>query len=264
MRIFFNKLGKGSALIILHGIYGKGDNWLHIAQYLKNNFTVYLPDMRNHGKSLNTVDFGYNIMVQDLYELIQEEHLEQVSLMGHSMGGRVAMRFAELYGHIIKQLIIIDIAPITYQSRKRLLPTFYSQSEIAKAIINLPIANISTIEEADSELAKTLPLKEVRDFILQNLKRDNNNKLYWQINLPPIIDKLEEIILGDKTMTEPIDCLTLFIKGEYSGYLTLNDYETIELFFPNMDFKVVKGAGHWLYNDKPEEFKRLITKFLSV
>jgi esterase len=264
MQLHYTKTGRGPAIILLHGLYGNGDDWLEVARYLQDNFTVYMPDMRNHGKSAHSIEFGYDAMVQDIYEMVQEQNLDQVTIMGHSMGGHAAMRFAELYGDLINKLIVIDFSPVTIQTKKRLQLMLRSHVDIINALMNIPVKTISTPEEADDELAKTLPFPELRHFILKNLKRDVYQGFYWQTNLSAIADNIEEIIIGDETMNSVVNCQTLFIKGEMSTYLILNDQDTIKSFFPNMQFKVVKGAGHWVQNDKPEEFKRIITEFLSV
>lgn len=263
MLLHFKKLGSGPALIIIHGVYGNGDNWLQVARYLQDKYTVYLPDMRNHGRSEHSDDFGYDIMAEDIYELTQQENLDEITVIGHSMGGRIAMRFAEKHDSMIKQLIIVDISPVTNMTKKRARPLFQSHADIVNNLIKMPIENFSTREEADTYLEKTLPFPDIRQFLLKNLKRDNNQKFYWQINLPSIANALEEIIVGDKTMTTPVECQTLFIKGEKSSYLTMGDLDYLEMLFPNMQFELVKGAGHWVHADKPEEFKDILTSFLA-
>jgi esterase len=264
MKIYYKKLGEGPALIIIHGLYGSGDNWLQVAQYLKDNYTVYLPDMRNHGNSNHSDEFGYDVMAGDIYELIEERRLNQITLLGHSMGGRIAMRFAELHSEMIKQLIIVDMPPVTIQTKKRARLLFQSHEDIVNSLINIPVDTISSYAEADAILAKTIPLQEIREFLLKNLKTDEKQLFYWQINLPSIARNLEEIIVGEKTMNTQINCSSLFIKAERSGYLSMTDLDLIEMLFPNMQFETVKGAGHWVHVDQPEIFKSLLTKFLNL
>lgn len=264
MKIHFKKLGEGPALIIIHGLYGNGGNWLEIAQYLKDKFTVYLPDMRNHGNSSHSEEFGYDCMAEDIYKIIEEQRLSQITLLGHSIGGRTAMRLAMLHGEIIKQLIIVDMPPVTIQTKKRYPLLFQAHVDIARSMINMPIDTFSSLTEANDYLAKTMPIQEIREFLLKNLKTDENQMFYWQINLPAIFNNLKEIIVGDKIMNTQIDCSTLFIKGEISSYLTMKDFDTIELLFPNMQFEMVKGASHWVHIDKPVIFKSLLTKFLNL
>ena len=264
MLLHFKKLGNGPALIIIHGVYGNGDNWLQVARYLQDKYTVYLPDMRNHGKSEHSNEFGYDIMAEDIYELIQHENLNEITIIGHSMGGRAAMRFAEKHDNMIKQLVVVDISPITNLTKKRARPLFQSHVDIVNSLLKMPIESISTREEADAILEKTLPFPDIRQFLLKNLKRDNNQKFYWQINLPSIAETLEEIIVGNETMTTTVECQTLFIKGERSSYLTMGDIDFLEMLFPNMQIETVKGAGHWVHVDKPEEFKQIITSFLPI
>ena len=263
MQLHFKKLGNGPALIIIHGVYGNGENWLYVARYIQNRYTVYLPDMRNHGKSGHTSEFGYDNMAQDIYELIQQEKIDTVSIIGHSMGGRTAMRFAEAHSDIIKQLVVVDISPITNLTQKRARPLFQTHVDIVNNLMEMPIESLKTREEADTFLKKTLPFRDIRQFLLKNLKRDKNQKFFWQINLLSIANALEEIIMGDKTMTAQVDCHTLFIKGEKSDYLTNGDIDLLKTLFSNMEFETIKGAGHWVHADNPEEFKRILTSFLT-
>lgn len=262
MQLHYKKVGKGPAIIILHGLYGSGDNWLSFAQTLQDKYTVYLPDMRNHGNSQHSDEFNYNAMTSDIYGLIQDQDIKQVTLMGHSMGGRIAMRFAELHGELVNKLVVIDISPVTDQSKTRLQAMFRSHAEIVKALLDMPLHQITTYDEADAELEKSMPLQDIRQFLLKNLKRDENQKFYWQINLPSIATNLEEIIIGSETMNSRLECQTLFIKGQMSAYLTVKDAEVLGRYFSNMQFEVVKGAGHWVHSDNPGEFKAIVTDFL--
>ena len=264
MKLHFRKIGQGPALIIIHGVYGNGDNWHLVAKYLQEKYAVYLPDMRNHGRSDHSEAFDYDCMSEDIYELIHDEGLNSVTILGHSMGGRIAMFFAVKYESLVKELIIVDIAPVTMSTKKRATPLFQSHKDIVENLLALPIDTLKTREEADGWLAKTLPFPEIRQFLLKNLKRDSDQKFYWQINLPVIAENMEKIVVGDKVLTDPVECKTLFIKGENSSYLTMTDLDMLEMFYPNLQFEVVKGAGHWVHADKPEEFKQILTRYLRL
>ncbi len=258
MQLHFRKLGNGSPIIILHGLYGSSSNWLKEARTLQENHTVYVVDLRNHGNSPHSADISFELMAQDVYELIQHENLSKVTIVGHSMGGRVAMHFAQLYQDLIHKLIIVDIAPEAEKVSKYSLQNLKFHTNLVNALQNLPIEKISNITEANNLLEKDIPELAIRQFVLKNLKKDENKKYYWLLNIEAIKQNLEKLILDNGSINTKINCPTLFIKGELSPYIQPQNIELIKTIFPNVELKTIQGANHWVHKDKPNEFMSLI------
>lgn len=252
MKLNFKKAGSGPPLVILHGLFGSADNWFSIARELQEDFTLYLIDQRNHGDSPHSEEWNYQVMVEDLHELFEEEGLEKVFLMGHSMGGKTAMNFALSYPERVEKLIIADIAPRYY-------PVHHQ--EILNGLKALPISSIKSRKEADELLANYIPELGIRQFLLKSLGRDANG-FVWKINIPVIAANIEEVgqqlesdeqYLGD----------TLFLGGERSDYIQASDLEEIISFFPNYQLKTISNAGHWLHAEQPHAVVVEIQSFLK-
>ncbi|MFC2088258.1 alpha/beta fold hydrolase [Calditrichota bacterium] len=252
MKLYSQKLGIGEPLIILHGLFGSSDNWLTIGKQLANHFTVYLIDLRNHGKSPHTNQFGYDNMALDVREFIQDHNLKSTILIGHSMGGKVAMKMALEYPMRINKLIVADIAPRKYD---------IIHEHIIEALLSIKVDELTNRKQADLLLAKTIENAILRKFLLKNLYRDNNSRFKWKINLKAICNYLDQ--LGDQIFSNnQFDQETLFIKGELSNYIIPSDKNEISSLFPKSEIKIVPNATHWLHAEQPEIFLKYISEFL--
>ena len=253
MKLNFKKFGEGNPIFILHGLFGSLDNWQTLGKILAENYTVYLVDLRNHGKSPHSDSFSYLDMVNDVAELIEDENLDKVSIIGHSMGGKTAMTFAAEYPQYLEKLIVVDIAPKKYPPHHQ---------EIIDALYSLDLPQLKSRREANELMSKSIKTDGTRLFLLKNLKREKEGGYSWKMNLDMLSKEIEKVI--DITpIPFPILIPTLFIRGGESEYILDSDIETIDKLFPSSDIETIDGAGHWVHAEKPKELLELITEFLD-
>ncbi len=251
MKLNYKKAGTGPPLVILHGLFGSADNWFSIARELKEDFTLYLVDQRNHGDSPQSDEWNYQVMVEDLYELLDTIGEDKVYLMGHSMGGKTAMNFALTYPDRVEKLIVADIAPRYY-------PVHHQQ--ILEGLNSLNLSEIPSRKEADEKLGEHIPELGTRQFLLKSLGRDSNG-FVWKINLPVITENIEEV--GQKLESdEQYEGKTLFLAGAKSDYIKESDCQDIYSFFPEYELVKIPNAGHWLHADQPAAVIQEIKRFL--
>jgi esterase len=257
MRLHINKIGAGCPLIILHGLYGSGDNWYRIGRQLSRYFTIYLVDQRNHGNSPHDPVFNYDVLTADLVELYRSENIEQACIIGHSMGGKVAMHFTLQFPSRVMKLVVIDIALRSYEASPQMLIHQY----IVKSLIALDILHLTTRSEVDDQLARTIPQASLRQFLLKNLKRKDNNSFFWGLNLIALQDNLTELLrridYDEKSFQGPV----LVVSGKNSGYLNADDRHAFAAAFPCMRYEEI-DAGHWVHVEQPEQLIDLLLDFL--
>lgn len=252
MKLNFKKLGDGRPLVILHGLFGSADNWISIARELDQRFILYLVDQRNHGDSPHSEVWDYDVMVKDLKELLDQEGLNKVYLMGHSMGGKTAMNFALSHPERVEKLIVVDIAPRHY-------PVYHQ--EILDGLNSLQLHELSSRKEADEELAKKIQDPGIRQFLLKSLGRDDSG-FTWKINLPVITQNIENIgIKLEKGYS--FKGPTLFLAGANSDYIRREDMPGILDLFPDYEFESIANAGHWLHAEQPRAVVEAIRRFLQ-
>jgi esterase len=253
MKLNFKTFGEGKPLLVLHGLFGSLDNWQTIGKKLAENHTVYLVDLRNHGKSPHSDTFSYEEMAADIAELIKDERLIKVSIIGHSMGGKTAMTFAVEFPHLLDKLIIVDIAPKKYKPH---------HDEIINALYSLDLKTISSRREADEIMSNSISNDGTRLFLLKNLNREKKGGYSWKMNLDMLTNNIDSVIdLTD--IPFPISLPTLFVRGGNSGYILDSDFERIETLFPNSEIETIENAGHWVHAEKPLELLELITEFID-
>jgi esterase len=253
MRIHFQSFGRGTPLIILHGLFGSLENWHSISQKLAADFQVFAVEQRNHGRSPHAQEMSYQLMAEDLKEFVADQQLGAVNLLGHSMGGKTAMLFALTYPELVQKLIIVDIAPRAYSDHHR---------EILNSLRSLDLTSFKSRTEMESQLAPSIPDLAIRRFLLKNVKRDQAGAFYWQMNLPAIeanYARLSEAVSSERPFLGP----TLFIRGECSNYIRDQDLPAIEKLFPQVEHCKIADAGHWVHAEAPEAFLRTVREFLS-
>ncbi|MBA3899918.1 MAG: alpha/beta fold hydrolase [Bacteroidetes bacterium] len=254
MKLNFKKSGSGKPLIILHGLFGSLDNWQTMAKTFSAHFTTYIVDLRNHGQSPRSKEWSYQAMADDLLELIESENLENLIVLGHSMGGKTAMLFAVQHPDKLSKLIVADIAPRKYVPHHQ---------TILEALHTVDVENISSRKEAEERLSEHINDISTKQFLLKNLywKDIDAKKLDWRFNLDAISENIEKIGIAIPDDSPVKDLPTLFIKGEKSEYITISDNNLIQKIFPKAEIETIKGAGHWLHAEKPEEFFDLVMEF---
>ncbi|RYM33802.1 alpha/beta fold hydrolase [Brumimicrobium glaciale] len=243
MELHFKQFGEGKAFVILHGLFGSSDNWQTHGKKLADYFDVYLVDQRNHGESGWSEEFSYDIMADDLHEFILANDLKEIILMGHSMGGKTAMRYAQKHPEMIEKLIIVDMGVKEYP---------ISHDGIIDGLKSIDLSVVDSRSGASEQLAKYINNKSIRQFLLKNLYWKEKGQLAWSINLPVLENKLSEIVKAlpnEETMVE-----TLFIAGGQSDYIIPEDHDSIRILFPLADFYTIERAGHWIHAEAPEEF----------
>lgn len=263
MKLFYRKYGEGEPLLILHGLYGSSDNWFSIAKLLEKFFTVYLIDLRNHGQSEHSEVHSYDLMSDDVLDFIKEHKLEKIYLIGHSMGGKVAINIASKDSSIIRKLIIVDISPFTYENDSASIEIVNSHIKILKALTDLKIDKFISREEVDAELSKYLKDSRLRQFLLKNLKRDSNNLFYWTFNIESIKNNIYDILLNNfLSVNIEIEIPTLFIKGANSDYIPNEHFDKIKALFKQSRIEIIDNAGHWVHAENPKDFNESVIKFL--
>lgn len=257
MNLFFRKIGDGPVpVIILHGLFGSCDNWLtvgkNIAAQLGPTFSVYLVDQRNHGRSPHEAAFDYHVLANDLRDFVSQHQLTNPILVGHSMGGKVVMQYALSYPGTFKKLVVVDIAPRPY-------PVHHSA--IMAGLKSIDLARLQNRQEAETQLTKYEPDAGVRQFLLKNLYRNDQNEFCWRINLTAIEQNLP-LIGAEITSNYQVEEPALFIRGDQSKYIRDGDWAGIERLFPNATLATIQGAGHWVQAEKPAEFTAILIRFL--
>lgn len=247
----FKKLGDGEPLFILHGLFGSLDNWQTLANELMKNYTVYLIDLRNHGKSAHTSSMTYPLMSEDIQLLMNEEKLNTIHLVGHSMGGKVCYQLLKDCPERIKKAMIVDMSPKTYKS---------THEEIFKAMLAIDLERL--VKRSDAELILQEFIKEpsIRQFILKNLERLPDNRFEWRINLNVLYkdyDRICEEIIFNRDCDVPIRILS----GSLSRYVVEEDIVHLNNYFNSLSWITIKNAGHWVHADKPKETVEEIIKF---
>jgi esterase len=252
MRLNYRKLGDGPPLIVLHGLLGSMNNWQTLGMRLGRYFSVYLVDQRNHGRSPHTPDHNYPAMVHDVIELMDQENIASANLLGHSMGGKVAMQAVVLHPERFMTLTVVDIAPRAYEDGHR---------QYLEAMRDLDPATCATREEADAMLRDRIPDPSVRQFILTNLKRDEAGRLAWRVNLAALLAHQNDLLVPVVTTT-PSQIRALFLRGQSSAYITSEDEQLIIQLFPRATIQTIDGAGHWVHADQPLRLEEALLKFL--
>jgi esterase len=265
MKLFYRKLGKGPPLIILHGLYGSSDNWMSIAKKLSDNYTVFIPDQRNHGRSPHSNQHDYSVMASDLEEFIQDHIRSKVILIGHSMGGKTAIFFAHTHPEALSSLIIIDISPFNRKPQDNTMPEAHER--IIQAMLNADISSAKTRGEAQENFLSKFGDLRIGRFLLKNLYKDDSGRFAWRINVQAIRNSLEHLMAGlpdpSAATTEITGFPVLFLRGEESDYIPESHLDDIKRLFPAADIITVAETSHWLHAEKPEEITTIIRDFLS-
>jgi esterase len=252
MELFYREMGKGKPIIILHGLFGTSDNWQILARKLGEKYHVYTVDLRNHGQSFHSEDFDIQWMARDVAGFIDFYKIKEPVIIGHSMGGKIAMKVAIMFPDSIEKFISVDIGPQSYPVR---------HEKIIEALNSVDIENVKTRKEVEQALMQSIPDWGIRQFLMKNLKRLNEGGFTWKMNLPVISRKIENIgeaIGNGNVITKP----GLFVRGSESDYILDEDWSEIEKQFPNSKLITIEGAAHWIHVDKPKELLDVFLEFI--
>lgn len=246
-------IGEGAPFLILHGFLGMSDNWKTLgSKFAEEGYQVHLIDQRNHGRSPHSSEMNYEAMSQDVKHYCEVHDLKDIILLGHSMGGKVAMQFAGDFPKMLKKLIIVDISPRYYAPHHQ---------EILAGLQALDDEKITSRGDAEDFLSKFVSDKGTRLFLLKNLYWKTKDKLSLRLNLPVLANAANDIGLALHDNIR-FDKPTLFIRGGNSNYITKEDELLINKHFPNSKIETIPGAGHWVHAEKMNTFFEIVTHFL--
>jgi len=239
------------AIIIIHGLFGDKDNLKSLARELSENYYCILPDARNHGESFHSDTMTYAAMADDIINLADSLKLEQFYLVGHSMGGKLAMETCVKAPKRVEAAVFADISPAAYEG---------SHDSILDALSALDLSQVKSRSEADKQLAQSISEKGVRQFLLKNLKKTDEG-YEWRLNLEGLKQNYPNIsaAVSKGQYQGPV----LFIKGGNSNYLAEKHQQEVASRFSDASVKVIEGAGHWLHAEKPRIFNRLVIEFIA-
>ncbi len=265
MKLFYRKYGHGPHLIILHGLYGSSDNWITIARNLAGHFTVLLPDLRNHGASPHTATHTYDDMVEDLLQFYAETGIENAFLIGHSMGGKVAMRFAAENPDKVNRLMIIDIAPKNYLSGETSFKHIRQHEMILELLQNPDLSSFHSRSALDAFISTRIKEESVRLFLLKNIHRTHAGLFEWKINATVLRENFKQIVseMDQQWFEERLPIVAYpvtFVRGLNSEYVSDDDWKVIRKIYPEARMIDFEGAGHWLHAEQPS---RMIAAILE-
>jgi len=251
MKLHYQESGSGLPLLIIHGLFGSADNWRSMAKYFAKFYRVISVDLRNHGRSPHSDEQNFKLMAADIVELCDRLSLDRVNVLGHSLGGKVAMAFAEMQAERVHKLVVVDISPRQY---------FSQHTPLMDAMMALNMAQFSSRKDVDEALAADVPDPAVRQFLLMNLQPGENG-LSWRINLPALKANYQAL-MAPVCEHAVLSIPSQFIYGGQSDYVTADDRKLIEQHFTQAIFAVIDKAGHWVHAERPQQFKQLVEEFL--
>ena len=254
MKLNFKEYGAGTPLVILHGMFGSLDNWFSLAKEFAEKHHVYLVDARNHGQSPHSDSHTYEEMADDVFAFFQDHDLNDAIVIGHSMGGKTAMKFATAHPDLVKKLVVVDMGTKAYPVHHDL---------IIRSMQSLDVDNLKSRKEAEEYLNHMLEEQDIVQFLLKNIYRkkleDGTNKYAWRFNLEVLTDDIEEmgmpITLGSNTSS-------LFLYGTRSDYILESDIDGIKTLFPNSEFQSLE-TSHWVHAEDPQGFVKAVKDFIA-
>lgn len=254
LREFGERSNTRPSLVLLHGLLGSSVNWQGLARGLAARHHCLVPDLRNHGGSPHSGAMDYTLMSADVLALMDAQAIGRVILIGHSMGGKAAMWLALNAPERVAGLVVVDIAPVTYTHRFEV---------IFSALKAMDLTRIKNRRDADAQLAAHLPSLGLRQFLLQNLVREDDH-WRWRMNLP-VLERAMPALLSFPQTSEALvyDGSTLFIHGADSDYVLPAHHPGIRGRFPRARFEAIEDAAHWVYAEQPQAFSEALQAFLS-
>ncbi len=246
--------GNGRAIIVLHGLFGSLANWKRIARTLADDFRVISVDLRNHGGSPWDDDVSYPAMADDVADLMDELDLEDAVLLGHSMGGKVAMTLALEQPQRVAALAVVDIAPVSYG---------HSHETLIETLRAVDLSSIRKRSNLDEQLSSDIPDRSLRAFLGQNLVFDDG-AYRWRLNLDAL-GRGMSLLTGFPTFEESrYEGNCVFIHGEASDYVTDQHHDAIRARFPHATLVGVPGAGHWVHAEQPDRIIEAVRALVSL
>lgn len=249
----------GPRVLFLHGLFGQGKNWTSIAKNLADQARVIMVDLPNHGRSGWTESLTYAEMATLITDVLTTDDPEPLNVIGHSMGGKVAMAMALLHPDLVEKLVVADIAPVRYER-------ISGFADYVMGMRSIDLSRLRTRGEADQALQPYVPDAVVRAFLLQNLRRDSSSETgwRWQMNLSLLGGKLADLGDWPDLASPPYEGPVLWIAGGRSDYIRPEYGPAMRALFPRTQLVTIKQAGHWVHSDQPEIFVAAVRRFLRL
>jgi len=255
MQLNYKQLGEGKHIVLIHGLFGSLENLNMVAKSLSQHYCVTSIDVRNHGSSFHQQDMDYQVLAQDVINLLDMLSIEHCHILGHSMGGKIAMKIALSFPQRVNKLIVADIAPVKYPAH---------HLTIIEGLQAIDFSQVHKRKDADLQLAKYVTESGIRQFLLRNIALNEQGEFQFKCNLHYIEQGYQQIMQTITGQTEQqFSGETLFIKGGNSDYILPEHQSAISLLFPRAKAKIIQGAGHWLHAEKPAAFNKIVENFLS-
>jgi len=257
MQLNHKTIGAGDPLVILHGLFGMLDNWQTLGKRFGESRMSVLVDQRNHGKSFHADEVDYPSLAADLEQFLEDQWIHEADVLGHSMGGKVAMQYALNFPDRVRKLVVVDMGVKQFPR---------GHDEIFAAMRSVPLSveqgeKPLSRSQIDELLSKRIAEPGVRMFLMKNLKRNKQLGYEWKMNLDALEEGYDEIL--KPIQGEPWPGEALFIRGGKSGYIKDEDWPGIQVLFPNAQFKTIESAGHWVHAEAPDEVFRIVDTFLD-
>ena len=246
----------GASVLVLHGLFGSLSNWGWHCKQLAQQYAVYGVDLRNHGDSPHSDQLDYQVMAEDVRQLIVRLGLESCCIVGHSMGGKVAMQLALSFPDLIEKLVIVDIAPVSYPEDAD------GHMNVLAAMDAVKLGEIKSRTQAEVTIEDYIPQEVTRKFLLTNLVRNKEGSFEWRLDKDSIrknYANLRAELIATMSFLKPV----LFIKGSLSPYIKPEHEAQIKELFPAASVKLLMDAGHWLHAEQPQALQKILLKFLS-
>lgn len=252
MQLNYLEQGTGEPVFLLHGLFGSLSNLGNLARHLAPNYRVISVDLRNHGDSPHHAEMSLFSMAQDIVELMDNLSIASAYFVGHSLGGKVAMQLAMNEASRVRNLVVVDIAPVKYKD---------NNTHIINSLYNLSKAEIKDRKMADSFLSEQGIELSVRAFLLKNLRRNTSGNFELKININAIKTSYESH-LSVAPQGDIVNAPCLFLKAENSDYIEHNHLPIINSLFPQSRVQMINDVGHWLHAEKPDLFNQLVLQFI--
>ena len=255
MKLFTRQFGTGRPVIVLHGLFGLSDNWATFGRLLSGHYSVYIPDLRNHGQSPHSSVFDFPSLENDLVELVEEHGLNDIFLIGHSLGGKTAMFFTLHHPEMVKKLVVVDIS-------LRKSPPNREHQLLLDAMMAVDFSMAKSRGDVEKQLQTQVKSLKLRQFLLKNVYWRDRHSLGWRPNLGAINENLLSVFEGVNASGIFVGP-TLFIRGGSSDYIRDADLDEMKTKFPGAEVKTIANASHWVHADAPGEFYGLVKNFLD-
>jgi esterase len=241
-------------IILIHGLFGNSDNLSVIRRHLQNQYNIITIDLPDHGQSAHTDEFTLPNCVSSLIALLDELALNSVHLIGHSLGGKVAMLTALSFPQRVRSLIVLDIAPVVYTPH---------HNSVFLGLNNVDLETVTQRKDAEQQMSQYIIEPSTRQFLLKSLYKDEDQHWHWRFNLSGLEHNYNAIKIFPAPKDSQYNGPVTFIKGANSDYLLPEHQSTIAKYFPKAKAKVVENTGHWLHAEKPQTVNKIIERALA-